>query len=163
MRGKRGVVLLMLGVVVALGLAAGCSKQLPTGVDASGITPEDKLDQNGSVAVFQLKGDPQHVAVRYAMVATKDRTSGAILLMSWQEAERKLQDDDPARMVTVWRRVSADRTYDRSLQNETPSEDSFRAELKRQPGIFSEDPPPIIPCGCRCSCCQSWGCLKVCC
>lgn len=163
MKSHRSAVLLIVGIF-ATTVIAGCAERLPSQVDTSALTWEEKLDQNGGVAVFRLANDPSRVAVRFSKIAAKDAVSGRVTLMSWDEAGKRLKDEDPAVLVSVWRTVPASRTFDRELGREMPGDGEFRTEFKRSPGIFGDDPPPpIIPCGCRCSCCETWGCLKVCC
>ena len=173
MRSKAAVVVLALALAV-VGANLGCGKQLPTQAETERLTSADKLDQQGSVTVFRVAGATDRVAVRFAKVATWSPGSRSMVLLSIEQAETRLTETAPAKLVTLWRYYPASRTFDRALQNEMPSERQFRAAMQPGPRPASdstvtdgEDPPPpdpepVVACGCRCSCCATWGCIKCC-
>lgn len=151
-------------------LSASCAREAPTQVSArpDGVGPV--LDQNGDVTVFAVPGDEQNVAVRFAKVMARDKVTGHTVLMAFAEAESKLEDSDPAILVSIWRMVPASRTYDRSLANEMPSAKEFKSLLGADgAATLAEDPPPPPgpspgpgSCPCVCDCCSTFGCIKCC-
>ena len=151
-------ILVALALVALVGTMGACAREdrTITGLDSPEPTGAPVLRAAG-VTVWRQADHPNRLVVEYTRIVHRVPGGGKDRLLSWEEAEALLHDDDPAVAIKVTRVVTG-----RALEPGDPVLSDFPDD--REFALpTSVEVGECLPCGCCPGLCDgTWGCIKCC-